>query len=119
MRGANVIVACRDATKGQAAVTEILEQTGVGADKVEVMTLDLGSFESIRAFAAAYLAKNIPLHLLICNAGVMMTPWGKTRDGFETQFGTNHVGHFLLTSLLTEKLIAEQLIGASFLPKNK
>lgn len=108
MRGATVIVACRDENRGQGAVDDILRTTGVGSDKVIYMSLDLGSFESIRAFASAYLAKNWPIHFLILNAGVMIPDWGVTREGFENTFGINHVGHFLLTSLLIEKVKASQ-----------
>lgn len=106
MRGAHVFLACRDQTKGQAAVAEIIQSTGVTADKVEFMQLDLMSFNSIREFAAAYLEKNLPIHMLILNAGVMASYWGKTVEGYETQYGVNHIGHFLLTSLLIEKVKA-------------
>jgi NAD(P)-dependent dehydrogenase (short-subunit alcohol dehydrogenase family) len=89
-------------------VDDIVREAGVAAEKVEYMSLDLGSFTSIRAFAAAYLAKNIPIHMLILNAGVMIPDWAVTQEGFETTFGINHVGHFLLTSLLIEKVKASQ-----------
>jgi NAD(P)-dependent dehydrogenase (short-subunit alcohol dehydrogenase family) len=68
------------------------------------MTLNLSSFKSIRDFAAKYKEAGYPLHILICNAGVMATPYKKTEDGFEMQIGTNHFGHFLLTSLLMDVL---------------
>jgi len=59
--------------------------------------LDLGSLKSVRAFVAQFLAQGRPLHLLINNAGIMATPLAYTEDGFESQFGTNHIGHFALT----------------------
>jgi NAD(P)-dependent dehydrogenase (short-subunit alcohol dehydrogenase family) len=68
------------------------------------MELDLASLDSVRAFAGAFLAKHGSLHGLVNNAGVMNTPAGRTKDGFETQFGTNHLGHFLLTELLLDAL---------------
>lgn len=106
MRGAQVFLACRDETKGRAAVADILQSTGVSADKVQFMQLDLMSFNSIREFAAAYLEKNLPIHMLILNAGVMAGYWGKTVEGYESTFGVNHIGHFLLASLLIEKIKA-------------
>ncbi|GJP67895.1 hypothetical protein CLOP_g24653 [Closterium sp. NIES-67] len=68
------------------------------------MALDLASLKSVRAFAADYLRLNRPLHVLVNNAGVMLCPFMLTADGYENQFGTNHVGHFLLTNLLLPKL---------------
>lgn len=106
MRGAQVIVACRDQTRGEAAVADIRAATNASEDKVQFMALDLASFDSIRAFAAAYLEKNLPIHMLILNAGIMAADWGLTAEGFEMTFGVNHLGHFLLTSLLIEKVKA-------------
>ncbi|CAI5516575.1 unnamed protein product [Closterium sp. Naga37s-1] len=83
------------------------EAAGVPAavrERVSVMPLDLASLKSVSAFAADYLRLNRPLHLLINNAGVMICPFMLTADGYENQFGTNHVGHFLLTNLLLPKL---------------
>jgi len=71
---------------------------------IQLMILDLGDLSSIREFANKFLSKNIPLHILINNAGVMATPRGRTKNGFETQLGINHLGHFLLTNLLLDKL---------------
>ena len=68
------------------------------------MQLDLGSLSSIRRFAEEFKSKGLPLHILINNAGLMNTPKGTTVDGFETQFGTNHLGHFLLTNLLLDTM---------------
>lgn len=87
-------------------MAEIVQNTGVPAERVECLSLDLSSFESVKAFANEFKAKDIPLNLLILNAGVMMHPWALTADGFETTFGVNHLGHFLLTSLLIDKVKA-------------
>ena len=76
------------------------------APGLEVGTLDLTSLDSVRAFAAWYLDRHDELHLLVNNAGVMYTPFEHTAEGFEMQFGTNHVGHFLLTCLLVPALLA-------------
>jgi NAD(P)-dependent dehydrogenase (short-subunit alcohol dehydrogenase family) len=77
-----------------------------GAD-VTTRPIDLASLASVRAFAEAWLAAHDRLHLLINNAGVMFAPYGHTIDGFETHFGTNHLGHFLLTNLLVPALLAD------------
>uniref|UniRef100_A0A8D0HDU8 NADP-retinol dehydrogenase n=1 Tax=Sphenodon punctatus TaxID=8508 RepID=A0A8D0HDU8_SPHPU len=101
-RGARVIIACRDMTKGEAAASEIRTQTG--NQQVIVKKLDLSDTKSIRAFAENFLKEEEELHILINNAGVMMCPYSKTADGFEMHFGVNHLGHFLLTFLLLESL---------------
>eukprot|EP01116_Phalansterium_solitarium_P014587 TRINITY_DN32312_c0_g1_i1.p1 TRINITY_DN32312_c0_g1~~TRINITY_DN32312_c0_g1_i1.p1 ORF type:complete len:332 (-),score=46.53 TRINITY_DN32312_c0_g1_i1:52-981(-) len=103
-QGAHVIIAARSLERAQAAAEDITKITG--NQKVEAMLLDLASLKSVREFAAAFLGRKLPLHVLINNAGVMATPYGTTVDGFETQFGTNHIGHFLLTSLLVPALVA-------------
>jgi NAD(P)-dependent dehydrogenase (short-subunit alcohol dehydrogenase family) len=97
-RGAHVVIAARDQDKADAAAQMVREQAGSG--KVETILCDLGSLASIRACAAEAQRRFDRIDLLINNAGVMACPFGKTADGFETQFGTNHVGHFLLTNLL-------------------
>ncbi|XP_039597760.1 retinol dehydrogenase 12 [Polypterus senegalus] len=102
LRGARVIIACRDFAKGEAAANEIRLETGNQA--VLVRGLDLANTASIRQFAEAFLKEEKNLHILINNAGVMMCPYSKTADGFELQFGVNHLGHFLLTYLLIEAL---------------
>lgn len=71
----------------------------------EYMELDLGSLASIRKFATNFKQKGLPLHILVNNAGIMFPPYGTTEDGFELQFGVNHLGHFALTNLLLEDLI--------------
>lgn len=101
-QGAHVVAACRRVTAGQEAVASMSGERG----SVEVMELDLGSLASVRAFASAFLEKHNRLDALVNNAGVMATPEGKTVDGFETQIGVNHLGHFLLTELLLESLKA-------------
>jgi len=110
-RKGHVILACRRPEEGKKAVervkTELKTSNPSLTDediKVEYMPLDLGSLKSVREFASSFLAKDIPLHYLINNAGIMNTPYGLTEDGFESQFGVNHLGHFLLTNLLLDKL---------------
>lgn len=101
-QGAHVVLACRRVNEGEKAKLSI-EGSGVKG-KVEVMELDLASLDSVRAFAKNFLSKHSQLHGLVNNAGVMNTPAGKTKDGFDLQFGTNHLGHFLLTELLLDTL---------------
>lgn len=97
-KGAQVIIAARDPDKGAAAVTQIRE--GSGNATVEFVACDLASLESIRRCASEALDRYAAIDLQINNAGVMACPLGRTADGFEMQFGTNHLGHFLLTNLL-------------------
>lgn len=98
-KGARVILACRDPKRAADAVARIREKSP--SAEVETMSLDLSSLASVRAFARDFLSRGAPLDLLINNAGVMAPPSRQTTaDGFELQFGTNHLGHFLLTSLL-------------------
>src|SRR5215471_2996548 len=102
-RGASVVLAVRDTEKGKRAAARIAV-TAPGAN-VTVQPLDLASLESIRAAAAELRARHPAIDLLINNAGVMFTPQQTTRDGFELQFGTNHLGHFALTGLLLEQML--------------
>jgi NAD(P)-dependent dehydrogenase (short-subunit alcohol dehydrogenase family) len=102
-RGASVVLAVRDVEKGKRAADRIAG-TAPGAD-VTVQELDLTSLESVRAAAAELRAGHPRIDLLINNAGVMTPPRSTTRDGFELQFGTNHLGHFALTGLLLEQLL--------------
>ena len=97
--GATVILAVRDVEKGQKAAARI-------AGNVVVQALDLTSLDSIRTAAAHLRAAHQRIDLLINNAGVMYTPRQTTSDGFELQFGTNHLGHFALTGLLLDRLLA-------------
>lgn len=101
-QGAHVVAACRRVAAGQEATKALTSERG----SVEVMALDLGSLASVRRFAAEFRAKHARLDGLVNNAGVMNTPRGRTEDGFETQLGTNHLGHFLLTELLLDTLRA-------------
>jgi len=103
-KGARVILAVRSAEKGQAAVTAI-QRAHPGA-AAEVMALDLSSLASVRRFAETFLQRFDTLPLLINNAGVMALPYARTADGFEMQFGTNHLGHFALTGLLMPAILA-------------
>ncbi|XP_067253777.1 dehydrogenase/reductase SDR family member 13 [Chanodichthys erythropterus] len=99
-RGARVILACRDESRAQAAVTDIQMETG--NKEVLYMHLDLASLKSVRSFAENFLKKESRLDILINNAGLVID--GKTEDGFGKIFGVNHLGHFLLTLLLLERL---------------
>lgn len=101
--GDRVFIACRSASAGEAAVREI--KASACSDTVGLLPLDLASFESVRGCAAAFLGRDEPLHVLVNNAGVGGTR-GITSDGFELNFGVNHLGHFVLTSLLLERLKA-------------
>jgi NAD(P)-dependent dehydrogenase (short-subunit alcohol dehydrogenase family) len=102
--GATVVLANRDSKKSDVAAVDL--RRDVDADHVEIGQLDLTSLASVRDFAAWFTAHHDRLDLLVNNAGVMATPLGRTADGFELQFGTNHLGHFLLTNLLLPKLIS-------------
>jgi NAD(P)-dependent dehydrogenase (short-subunit alcohol dehydrogenase family) len=104
-RGAHVVLAVRNLDKGNDAVARILAASR-GAD-VAVQQLDLTSLESVRAAAEALRAAYPRIDLLINNAGVMYTPKQTTADGFELQFGTNHLGHFALTGLLLDRMFVE------------
>ncbi|KAH3855034.1 retinol dehydrogenase 12-like [Dreissena polymorpha] len=99
-RGARVILACRDMNRAQEAADDIKRSTG--NSNVIVYKLDLASLESVRDCATELLEKEDRLDILINNAGIMMTPYWKTKDGFEMQLGTNHLGHFLFTNLLLD-----------------
>jgi len=101
--GAQVIIAARDQDKAAAAVTDI--RTGVPLASVEVRQLDLSSLASIRLFAEQLVQQHPRIDLLINNAGVMGIPERQTVDGFEMQFGVNHLGHFALTALLHPSLL--------------
>ncbi|MBA2949128.1 oxidoreductase [Streptomyces himalayensis] len=102
--GARVLLACRSETRGIEASDRIRAE--VRDADVQFVPLDLGSLDSVREFAAAYDRDHGRLDLLINNAGVMALPYGRTADGFETQFGVNHLGHFALTGLLMPRLLA-------------
>ncbi|KAG8511722.1 Retinol dehydrogenase 11, partial [Galemys pyrenaicus] len=99
---ARVYLACRDVQKGELVAKQI--QVITGNKQVLVRKLDLADTKSIRAFAKEFLAEEKHLHILVNNAGVMFCPYSKTADGFEMHIGVNHLGHFLLTHLLLDKL---------------
>jgi NAD(P)-dependent dehydrogenase (short-subunit alcohol dehydrogenase family) len=113
--GATVVLAARDQARNAAATDRIraAQSTGPGqggavkTGTVETAELDLASLESVRKVAADLAARFPRLDLLINNAGVMMPPYSLTKDGFELQFGTNHLGHFALTGLLLSSLLAQ------------
>lgn len=104
--GAEVIAACRSVEKGRGAMDGIREELPDAS--IEVVELDLASLPSVRQFAAVYTDKNETLDLLINNAGVMAIPQAETADGFEMQFGTNHLGHLALTGLLHDRIVATE-----------
>ncbi|GAB4529068.1 MAG: oxidoreductase [Anaerolineales bacterium] len=101
-RGAQVVLACRTLEKGEQAAARL--RTEIPQASLQPMALELGSLASVRAFADAFRTQFGRLDVLINNAGIMMTPYGKTTDGFEQQFGVNHLGHFALTGLLIDLL---------------
>jgi len=97
-KGATLIMACRDAKKGEEAVLKLRQEFPKA--KLELMPLDLADLNSIRSFAETFSQKYSTLDILCNNAGVMAIPYRQTAQGFEMQFGTNHLGHFALTGLL-------------------
>lgn len=101
-KGATVVLACRSMEKGRTAAAAI--RSGHGEARVGVMELDLAALASIRSFADAFHRQHQRLDILCNNAGVMAIPYRRTTDGFEMQFGTNHLGHFALTGLLLDLL---------------
>jgi NAD(P)-dependent dehydrogenase (short-subunit alcohol dehydrogenase family) len=101
--GAQVVAAVRDLEKARRA-TEIVVAQAAGGGGLELVQLDLGSLASVRACADALVADGRPFDVIIANAGVMACPKGLTVDGFETQFGTNHLGHFVLINRLAPLL---------------
>jgi NAD(P)-dependent dehydrogenase (short-subunit alcohol dehydrogenase family) len=102
--GAHVIMTARDHTKGERALEELRARQPDAS--LELRHLDLSDLESVRAFAQSIIADGIPVDVLINNAGIMMPPRSLTKQGFELQFGTNHLGHFALTGLLLDRLRA-------------
>ena len=96
--GAQVVGAARDLNKAKAATEQVLNEAVTHAEPFELVELDLANLKSVRACADGLLAKGEPFDVVIANAGVMATPFGHTADGFETQFGTNHLGHFVLVN---------------------
>jgi NAD(P)-dependent dehydrogenase (short-subunit alcohol dehydrogenase family) len=107
--GAQVVLACRDAARGDGALARI--QAQVPGAAAQVRPLDLADLASVRRFAAGLTADDGRLDVLVNNAGVMAVPRRATADGFELQFGTNHLGHFALTGLLQPALLRGSVLG--------
>ncbi|MGA8271345.1 MAG: SDR family NAD(P)-dependent oxidoreductase [Candidatus Sulfotelmatobacter sp.] len=96
--GAQVVGAARDLDKAKTATAQVRKDAAAHGGSFELIELDLASLKSVRACADGLMAKGEPFDVVIANAGVMATPFGHTVDGFETQFGTNHLGHFVLVN---------------------
>ncbi len=96
--GAEVTGAVRDLAKAEAATAQVRKDAAANGGSFELVALDLGSLKSVRACAGELLARGESFDAVIANAGVMATPFGHTVDGFETQFGINHLGHFVLVN---------------------
>jgi NAD(P)-dependent dehydrogenase (short-subunit alcohol dehydrogenase family) len=102
--GAHVIGAARDLKKAEAATAQVRRDAAANGGSFELIELDLTNLKSVRAAADKLIAKGEPLDIIIANAGVMATPFGHTVDGFETQFGTNHLGHFVFVNRIAPLL---------------
>jgi len=118
-KGANVVLACRSLEKGQAAIEKISAVKPTGT--VTLQALDLSDLESVKTFAESFAASHDRLDLLIENAGVMVPPFGHTKQNFELQFGTNHLGHFALAARLLpllEKTAGSRIVVVSSTAQN-
>lgn len=106
LRGAHVTMACRDMRKAETARDEIVRSASgaIAADQLELLELDLNNLASIHGSAQVFIDQNEPLHLLVNNAGIMIPMERRTDDDFEAHLGVNHLGHFLFTRLLHERL---------------
>src|ERR1700691_3472482 len=104
--GAHVVGTARDLTKAEAATAQVRTDAAKGGGGLELVELDLANLKSVRGCADGLLAKDEPFDVIIANAGVMATPLGHTVDGFETQFGTNHLGHFVLINRIASLMRA-------------
>ncbi|XP_070808840.1 WW domain-containing oxidoreductase [Pituophis catenifer annectens] len=102
LHGAHVILACRNTSRAEEAMRQILKEWHKA--KVEAITLDLASLQSVWEFAETFKSKNLALHVLVCNAAVFGLPWQLTEDGLERTFQVNHLGHFYLIQLLKDVL---------------
>src|ERR1700736_491703 len=112
--GAHVVGAARDLTKAKGATAQVRTEAAKSGGTLELVELDLASLKTVRACADQLLAKGAPFDVVIANAGVMATPFGHTADGFETQFGTNHLGHFVLVNRIASLMGAgSRLINLS------
>jgi NAD(P)-dependent dehydrogenase (short-subunit alcohol dehydrogenase family) len=96
--GAHVVGAARDLTKAKPATEQVQKEAADNGGSFELVGLDLANLKSVRACADELVAKGKPFDVVIANAGVMAAPFGHTADGFEIQFGTNHIGHFVLVN---------------------
>ncbi|MEE2951882.1 MAG: SDR family NAD(P)-dependent oxidoreductase [Pseudomonadota bacterium] len=104
-RGAAVVGVVRDVAKGNLAIQEVHDAASQGSGSIQLLAVDLASLRSVREGAAKLIADGRPFDAIIANAGVMATPFGKTVDGFETQFGVNHIGHFELVNRLASLIV--------------
>jgi NAD(P)-dependent dehydrogenase (short-subunit alcohol dehydrogenase family) len=104
LAGADVVMAVRNVAEGERVAASLRAALPQGSGALSVRALDLTDFASVRASAEGLLAEGGPLHLLVNNAGIMATPLGFTKQGFEQQLGVNHLGHFLFTTLLLPRL---------------
>jgi NAD(P)-dependent dehydrogenase (short-subunit alcohol dehydrogenase family) len=112
--GAHVVGAARDLIKAEGATAQVRTDAVKKGGNLELVELDLASLKSVRACADQLVAKGEPFDVIIANAGVMATPFGHTADGFETQFGTNHLGHFVLVNRIASLMGAgSRLINLS------
>jgi NAD(P)-dependent dehydrogenase (short-subunit alcohol dehydrogenase family) len=102
--GADVMGTARDLDKAKRATSEVSQAAAESGGSLEVVELDLASLKSVRAAADKLVADGRSFDVIIANAGVMATPLGKTKDGFETQFGTNHLGHFVFVNRIAKLL---------------
>src|SRR5215813_7727805 len=102
--GAQVVGAARDLNKAKVATAQVRKDAAANGGSFEMVEVDLADLKSVRACADALLAQREPFDVIIANAGVMATPFGHTADGFETQFGTNHLGHFVLVNRIAPLL---------------
>jgi NAD(P)-dependent dehydrogenase (short-subunit alcohol dehydrogenase family) len=96
--GAQVVGTARDLSKAEAATAQVRKDAGTNDGSFDLLSLDLANLKSVRACADGLVERGYPFDVIIANAGVMATPFARTADGFETQFGTNHLGHFLLVN---------------------
>ena len=104
--GAQVVGAARDLSKAEATTAQVRKDAAVNGGGFELVELDLANLKSVRACAGRLLAQDEPFDVVIANAGVMATPFGHTADGFEMQFGTNHLGHFVLVNRIARLIRA-------------
>src|SRR6201993_2927363 len=112
--GAHVVGAARNLNKAKTATEQVRKDAAANSGSFELVELDLANLKSVRACADGLLAKGEPFDVVIANAGVMATPFGHTEDGFETQFGINHLGHFVLVNRIASLIRAGgRVVGLS------